>query len=477
MRLPTAKQCLLAIMSLVVTFILTPMALAQPASRPADANDKPPLTQAELEQLLAPIALYPDSLLTQMLMASTYPLEVVQADRWVKANKDLKGDALGKELEKQSWDASVKSMVNFPDQLAAMSDKLELTLKLGNAFLEQQTDVLNTIQVLRSRAQAAGNLKSNDNQTVNVQAANATTVNVDADNSNDSQLSPVIVQQPPQIITIESPKPDIIYVPSYSPAYVYGAWPYPAYPPYYYYPGYYYGANLVSFGFGVALGAAWGYAWGGCNWGHGDVDIDIDRNINRNTNINRDRVEHNMQNRQNNRQGNRETRQGNRQSWQHDPSHRGGVSYRDQRTSDRFGGANSSRQAAQARSDFRGRASAGQQPFGPSGGSQFGNRGGAGSNFGQNRPTPANRPSAGNTMQNRAGSSGFNRTPSTANRGTSGGAFNGVNRGSSGASVERSRGQASRGSRPTPSRSGGFSGGSRGGGGARGGGGRGGGRR
>jgi hypothetical protein len=472
MTLPNPKRCCVAIMLFAMTLIIAPVALSAPATSPVDSDDKPPLKKEELEQLLAPIALYPDSLLTQMLMASTYPLEIVQADRWVKANKDLKGDALAKELEKQDWDPSVKSMVNFPEQLAAMSDKLDLTVKIGNAFLEQQADVLNTIQVLRNLAQAEGNLKSSDKQKVDVQTApttatanNSTVVNVDTGAG--SQLTPTIVQEPPRIITIESPDPDVIYVPSYNPTYVYGGWPYPSYPPYYYYPpGYYYGSNLVSFGLGVAAGAAWGYAWGNCNWGGGDVDIDVNRNFERNTNINRDQARQNIENRQGNRQTNRDTRQGNRQTWQHDSSHRKGASYRDQRTADRFGGANSSRQAASAREQYRGRAEAGRQDLARGGADQFRGTG------------SVNRGGTGNVGPNRIGSSGINRTPSAANRGysgTRGGTFSGVSGGGGGARMESSRGRSSGGYRSSPSRSGG--GGSRGGGGGRGGGGRGGGRR
>ena len=397
-----------------------------------------------------PIALYPDSLLTQLLMASTYPLEIVQADRWVKAHQDLKGDALAKELEKQDWDPSVKSMVNFPDQLATMSDKLNLTLKLGNAFIEQQTDVLNTIQVLRNRAQAEGNLKSNDKQKVAVQSApttasadNSTVVNVNMADS--AQLTPTIVQPPPQVITIESSSPDVVYVPAYNPTYVYGSWPYPAYPPYNYYypPGYYYGSNLVAFGAGVALGAAWGYAWGGANWNNGDVDIDVNRNFERNTNINRDQARQNMQNRSTDRQGNRDTRQtsrqGGRQSWQHDPSHRKGAAYRDQRTSDRFGGANSSSRQTLAREQYRGRADVGRQELARSGANQAGgaNRSGSG-NLGQSRGTSGTRAPGANGK--------IAPAPSGGNRGysgTRGGTFNGVNRGSSGARMESQRGRSS----------------------------------
>ena len=245
-----------------------------------------------------------------MLMASTYPLEIVQADRWAKANKGLTGDALAKALEQQDWDPSVKSMVNFPDQLSMMSEKLDLTIKIGDAFLEQQKDVLNTIQVLRNKAQANGNLESNDQQKVQVQSApttanasNTTVVNVNAGGSTD-QTSPTVVQAPPQIITIESPSPQVVYVPQYNPTVVYGSWPYPSYPPAPYYPPGYVASSMISFGVGVACGAAWGYAWGNCNWGGGDVDIDVNRNANFNRNIDRSKAQANINNRQSNRQTN-----------------------------------------------------------------------------------------------------------------------------------------------------------------------------
>src|SRR5262249_50703792 len=162
----------------------------------------------------APIALYPDSLLTQMLMASTYPLEIVEADRWVKANKSLQGDALGKELEKQTWDASVKSLVQFPDQLAVMSQGLDTTIKIGDAFLDEQKDVRTTIKTLRSKAQASGNLKSNAQKKISSEpapppaanATNSTVVNVQA------PAPAATVPPPPQIITIQSPSPQTVYV-------------------------------------------------------------------------------------------------------------------------------------------------------------------------------------------------------------------------------------------------------------------------
>src|SRR5690242_6538425 len=133
MRWPSLRHCSMAVVVVALSVMMGSTARAVVELSAPD--DKPPLKKEELEQLLAPIALYPDSLLSQMLMASTYPLEIVQADRWVKANKDLKGDALAKELEKQDWDESVKSLVNFPEQLSMMSEKLDLTVKVGNAFL------------------------------------------------------------------------------------------------------------------------------------------------------------------------------------------------------------------------------------------------------------------------------------------------------------------------------------------------------
>src|SRR5262249_23049343 len=158
----------------------------------------------EIEQLVAPIALYPDALVSQILMASTYPLEIVEADRWAKANKTLQGEALTKALEAQNWDPSVKSLVNFPQVLAMMSEKLDMTQRLGDAFLAQQKEVLDAIQWLRAKAQSQGNLKTTPQQTV-------------------------IVEQPAPgsaVVRIEQADPQVVYVPTYDPAVVYGAWPY-----------------------------------------------------------------------------------------------------------------------------------------------------------------------------------------------------------------------------------------------------------
>jgi hypothetical protein len=257
-------------------------------------------SQEQLDQLLAPVALYPDDLLTQILMASTYPLEVVKANNWVKQNKDLKGDALAKALEKQEWDPSVRSLVNFPQVLQMMSDKLDWTQKLGDAFLAQQKDVLATVQGLRKKAYDSGNLKSGKEQTVKV-------------------------EQDPQVIIIQQASPEVIYVPTYNPTVVYGVWAYPAYPPY---PAYPYGYGTGAFLAGAAVGVAWGYAWGNCNWHGGDVNVNVNRNTNINNNI--DRGKHAQQ--QTGRGG-----QGGSGKWQHDPGHRQGVSYRDSATAKQHG--------------------------------------------------------------------------------------------------------------------------------------------
>jgi uncharacterized protein DUF3300 len=354
--------------------------------------------QEELEQILAPIALHPDPVVSQILMASTYPLEVVQADRWVRQNGSLKGDALSAALEKQSWDPSVKSLVNLPQVLTMMSEKLDWTQKLGDAFLADQKKVLDTIQSLRAKAQASGNLQTTKEQTV-------------------------VVEE--KIIKIEPANPQVVYVPSYNPTVVYGAWPYPAYPPYYYYPPGYVATSAFAFASGVAMGAAWGYAWGGCNWNGGEVDIDVDRNFESNRNINRERNATREQ--AGNRQG----------QWQHNPEHRKGVAYRDQGTAQKFN-RTSSNEAIQSREQFRGRAEQGRQDIGRGGASERAGTGdrGAGQGLSGDRASASSRSGAGD----RAGAS----QPSGS--GSRGGAFEGVDRGGSAARSASSRGSASRGS-------------------------------
>jgi len=292
------RRCGLAA-ALALLLLLAASAYAADNAAPAD---KPAFKQEELEQMLAPIALYPDSLLSQVLMASTYPLEVVQADRWVKQNKDVKGDALITALEKQSWDASVKSLVDFPPVMAMMSEKLDITVKIGDAFIGQQKQVMDTIQKLRAKAQETGNLKTTAEQTVVVEK-----------------------QEHAQVIVIQPASPQVVYVPTYSPTVYYAVWPYPAYPPVWYYPPGYVARPGVAFAAGVAVGSSWGYAWGHCDWHGGNVDIDVNRNTNLNANINRSKYRAEYQSRNTNIQN------GNG-SFQHDASHRQGVAYRDQKT-------------------------------------------------------------------------------------------------------------------------------------------------
>jgi hypothetical protein len=377
------------------------------------------LKPEEIDQLVAPVALYPDPLLSQIFMASTYPLEVVQANRWAKQNQNLKGDALAQALEKQDWDPSVRSLVNFPDVLSQMSDKLDWTQKLGDAFLSQQKDVMDAVQRLRAKAQAAGNLNTTEQQKV-------------------------IVQE--QIIEIEPASPQVVYVPTYDPTVIYGAWPYPAYPPYPWYPPGYVFRSLFAFGVGIGLGVAWGYAWGSCNWRRGDVNINVNQNVNFNRNINRSEFSQKIG-------------QGGQGQWKHDVSHRRGVSYRDDATAQKFG-QGASNQVIQAREAYRGREEARGQEL-TRGGGGLGERGEAG----------------GQKLGDRGGQGAADQGVSIGNRGGQGvgGGVGGLGGGGSSAFQGIGNGAQTRdfSNRGASSRaSGGFGGGGRAGGGARGGGGR-----
>jgi hypothetical protein len=274
-------------------------AAAQPEGQEAE---KPPLRPEELDQLLAPIALYPDDLVAQVLSASTYPVEVVQAARFAKEKSDLKGEQLLAAAKDKDWDPSVKAMLQFPEVLAMMDEKLDWTTKLGNAFLSQERDVMDSIQRLRAKANEAGNLKTTPEQKV-------------------------IVEKETQTIIIQPANPQIVYVPTYNPTVVYGVWPYPAYPPYPVYPpGYVATRTAFSFAAGVAVGAAWS-GWGGwhTNWRGGDVNINVSHynsfTKNNYVNANRYQLNQNIKN----------------QSWQHNPEHRRGAQYANQATAQRFG--------------------------------------------------------------------------------------------------------------------------------------------
>ena len=295
--------------NVLVWLLIALLAVPPPVFAQDSAAVVKKFSQEELDQMLAPIALYPDSLLGQVLIASTYPLEVVLADRWVKQNKNLKGDALNDALDKQNWDASVKALVPFPEVLSMMSEKTEWTQNLGDAFLSQQDDVMDTVQRLREKAHNAGNLKTTEQQVVVVER---------------------------EIIRVEPANPQVVYVPVYDPRWVYGPWWWPAYPPYVYYPyrpGVVIAPGFIWFGMGFVVGAYWSSAWGYWDWPHHHVIVHTNRTIN----INRTYV--NVRNMPMDR-------------WRHDPGHRRGVAYRDPHTRERY--RQIDRRAVDSRRDFRG---------------------------------------------------------------------------------------------------------------------------
>ena len=205
----------------------------------AAADESKTFTAAQLDQLLAPIALYPDPLLAQILMAATYPLEVLEAANWSKDNPNLTGDAALAAVKDKGWDASVTSLVAFPQVLAMMDSKLDWTQKVGDAMIAQQADVAASIQRLRAQAQTAGTLKTTPQQTVSTQPPSA---------GAPDGTPPAIVIQPTN--------PDTVYVPTYDPNVAYGPWPYADNPPYYYPPASYgwSGPSTWVGGFGFGLG-------------------------------------------------------------------------------------------------------------------------------------------------------------------------------------------------------------------------------
>ena len=294
---------------LFLSLIILPVTTkAQSVAAPLQYNPtqqpqaQPNYSEGQLEQMVAPVALYPDPLLGQVFMASTYPLEIVEASRWLQnsGNASLTGNQLSAALEQQPWDPSVKSLVAFPQVLHMMDTNLQWTEQLGDAFLAQQTAVTNTVQQLRQKAQAAGSLSSTPQQVVATDGSD---------------------------ITIEPQNPDVVYVPAYNPTVVYGAWAYPAYPPYYFYPpGYVFGAALIGFGAGIyVVDSLWG--WDRWDWRNHRIDIDNGRFAA----LNRGQASGSG-------------------VWQHDPLHRRGVPYRSTAVSARFQASN----ASESRRSLRG---------------------------------------------------------------------------------------------------------------------------
>ena len=400
-------------------------AAAKPDSTKADSAKK--LTPEQLQSLVAPIALYPDDLLTNCLVASTYPLEIVALHQYLAKHPELKDKALADSVAKQTWDPSIQSMAALPDAVKRLADDIQWTTELGNAFLAQQKELMDAVQVMRKKAKDKGALESNEQQKVETKVVEKT-----------------------EVIVVQSANPEVVYVPSYSPTVVYGAPMYP-YPPIYY-PYYPPGAAFVSFSVGMMWGAAmWGgaccrYGWGG----GGNVYINHNNNFN-NINVN---------NRNNINSGNRG---GN--NWQHNPSHRGGTPYGDRATNNKYGGDRAGNRAS----------GAGQRGAGVSDRSASGNRAGAGAGV-SDRSASGNRAGAGGSgglggsdkignqsiprdAGSRAGASDRSTSRSSGGSG-GGGGFSGGSRGYDGASA---RSSSSRGASSMGGRSGG--GFSRGGGG------------
>lgn len=236
-----SERPLILVLMLVLTFVLWPhdVRAFQDAQEPPQAPQSAQQTPEELQQLVAPIALYPDSLVAQILAASTFPVQIVEADRWVQDHSDLKGDALAQAVDQQPWDPSIKALAAFPTVLGNMDKNLSWASSLGDAYYNQEQDVMDAIQVMRQRARDAGNLKSTEQQTVTYQDST---------------------------IDIEPASPEIVYVPAYDPWLVYGG-PVVAWPGWHEYPGIWYGGGpSLYFGVGFGIGFYGGYGWGWHHW-------------------------------------------------------------------------------------------------------------------------------------------------------------------------------------------------------------------
>ena len=403
--------------------VVCALALLGPGDRAILAQDKPAadtsamadtvakkLPPEQLEALVAPIALYPDPLLAQTLVASTYPLEVIQLHQWLAKNPGLKDKALADSVAKQPWDPSIQSMAAVPEVVKRLADDIQWATELGNAFLGQQGEVMDAVQRLRKKAKDKGALESNEQQKVETKTVEQKTV-----------------------IVVEQTNPEVIYVPSYNPTYVYGPPVYP-YPPVYY-PPYTPGAAFVSFGFGMMMGAA---IWGGsccyAGWGGGNNNNII---INNNNNFNQ------INNNRGGGAGN-----GN---WNHNASHRGGAPYGDRATANKYGGS----------AGASNRAAGGAGVSDRAGGASASNRaaGGAGASDRAGGASASNRAAGGAG----AGVSDRSASGSGSRGGSSAAKPNAMSGGSKGYSGSSARASSSRGASSMGSRSGG----SRGGGGGR----------
>ena len=377
---------------------------------PANAQQTPPqqtLTPDQLDSLVAPIALYPDPILSQVLVASTYPLEIVEAARWLSQNSSLQGKALVDAAAKQSWDASVQALVVLPDLLKRLNQDISWASDLGNAFLAQQQDVMEAVQRMRQKAESNGALQSTKEQQVTTTTQGGNTY-----------------------IEIQPASPEVVYVPQYDPVAVWGPPAYYPYPPIYYPPstGAVIGASAILFGVGMAVGAIWGGSWGGWGWGCG-----WGRN---NVVINNNFISSNRFNRVNVANGS---------NWVHNPVHRGGVPYNNRNVANRFNGAQGNLNARPTVAQTQQRlnqTNLGQRPGNTPRPGQ-GNLGPAGGNaFRPSQANPVQRPAAmqGNLKPSGGGDRVGNRS---IGGGGGNGAFGGMNQGGNRARMNSSRGFSS----------------------------------
>jgi len=331
----------------------------QPPPSPAAAEAPTPLPADQLDSLVAPIALYPDPLLAQVLAASTYPLEIVQLQQWLMKHKNLKEKEMADAIKKENWDPSIQGMAALPDVVKQLAENIKWTSELGNAFLAQQSDVMEAVQRMRTKAKDAGKLKSTEQMKVETK-----------------------VVESKSVVVIEQANPQVIYVPSYDPVVVWGAPPVYAYPPVAYPVGYAAAGMALSFGVGVAMGAMWSGGWGyGAGWGgNNTININNSNNFVNNSNRNSNRT---------NSGGNR-VGSGN-SNWSHNPEHRGGAPYGDRGTANKFGGtargdSPGNRQASARQNTSQRGGGAGSLGSDRGGGGAGANRGGGGGDPDAHRP-------------------------------------------------------------------------------------------
>jgi hypothetical protein len=384
---------------------------------------QPTLSADQLDSLVAPIALYPDPILSQVLVASTYPLEIVEAGRWLNLNSSLQGKALVDAAAKQTWDASVQALVVLPDVLKRLNQDITWTADLGNTFLAQQQGVMEAVQRMRQKAQSKGALQSTEEQQVTTTTQGGNTY-----------------------IEIQPASPEVVYVPVYDPVAVWGPPAYYPYPPIYYPPstGAIIAANAISFGVGVAVGAVWSGGWGGWGWGcgWGRNNVTINNNFISSNHFNRVNV-------------------GNGNNWVHNPVHRAGVPYNNRNVANQFNGTRSNVAVRPTAAQTQQRLGDISQRPGNTARPAQGNLGQAGGNaFRPSQGNPTQRPAGGQVGQGNfkpaaGGDRVGNRNVGAASAGNRGGtAFGGMSQGGSAARMNSNRGFSS-------------GGGSRGGGGRR----------